>query len=313
MGDESWIELFLDAQQAERAATNNSVLAYSRDLNDFLGFMRPMGLALSEVTRGRIEEYLVDLDSRGFAKATRARRLSAIRQLYRFAFEEGWIQDNPAVGVTGPKLGKRLPKTLSEDSVERLLSCARSFGKSDSERLRNACLLELLYATGMRVSELVSLRSVNVRGDPDMIMVKGKGGKERMVPLSQPSKTALRAWVAELDRLGEAASANGGKPSPFLFPSSGKSGHLTRVGFYLLIKGIAAKAGLSPGDITPHALRHAFATHLLAHGADLRSIQTMLGHSDISTTEIYTHVLDERLKSLVLDRHPLARESGDGA
>ncbi|MCL4105382.1 UNVERIFIED_CONTAM: hypothetical protein GTU68_055513 [Idotea baltica] len=229
------------------------------------------------------------------ATSTRARRLSAVKQLYRFAFEEGLRGDNPAIQIKGPGRDKRLPKTLSENEVDRLLLAARALGKTDTDRLRNTCLMELLYATGMRVTELMSLPVSAARGDPRMLLVRGKGGKERMVPLSPPARIALSHWLTV-------------QPSRFLFPSRSKEGYLTRHWFYGVIKDMAVHAGVSPDKVTPHTLRHAFATHLLANGADLRSIQTLLGHADVATTEIYTHVLDERLRELVLQHHPLAKD-----
>ncbi len=303
-----WIAAFLEAQAAELDAARNTQLAYARDLGDFEGWLTGRAGALDTATRADIEAYLVHCEAQGLAQSTRARRLSAIRQLYRFVFEEGWRGDNPAIQIRGPGRRKSLPKTLSVEQVDRLLSAARDHGATDRERLRNACLMELLYATGMRVSELVELPLAAARGDPRMLLVRGKGGKERMVPLSAPARAALSAWLAERDREEEAARADRRQGSRHLFPSRGKAGHLTRNGFYLLIKEIAVAAGVSPAAVTPHTLRHAFATHLLAGGADLRVIQTLLGHADVSTTEIYTHVLDERLKALVLEHHPLARD-----
>ncbi|MCK8463563.1 site-specific tyrosine recombinase XerD [Aliiroseovarius sp. S1339] len=302
-----WISTFLEAQAAELDASENTLLAYGRDLKGFAEFADYKGLAFEDVTRADIETFMVDCDTMGLAQSTRARRLSAIKQLYRFAYEETWRKDNPALKIKGPGRSKSLPKILSEDQVDALLTTARTQGRSAAGRLRNTCLMELLYATGMRVSELVTLPVAATRGDPHMLLVKGKGGKERMVPLSGPARDALVEWLEARDGAEDSARANKGtKPSPFLFPSTGKSGHLTRHRFYGLIKEIAVAAGVSPSVVTPHRLRHAFATHLLAHGADLRSIQTLLGHADISTTEIYTHVLEERLKDLVLTHHPLA-------
>ncbi|GHE95449.1 tyrosine recombinase XerD [Aliiroseovarius zhejiangensis] len=302
-----WISTFLEAQAAELDASENTLLAYGRDLKGFAEFADDKGLDFADVSRADIEAFMVDCDTMGLAQSTRARRLSAIKQLYRFAYEEGWRPDNPAIKIKGPGRSKSLPKILSEDQVEALLTTARNHGRSPLDKLRNTCLMELLYATGMRVSELVTLPASAARGDPHILLVKGKGGKERMVPLSPLARDALAAWLEARDEAEDTARVNKGtKPSPFLFPSSGKSGHLTRHRFYGLIKEIAVAAGVSPDAVTPHRLRHAFATHLLAHGADLRSIQTLLGHADISTTEIYTHVLEERLKDLVLTHHPLA-------
>lgn len=302
-----WISTFLDAQAAELDASENTLLAYGRDLKGFAEFADDRGMGFADIARADIEAFMVDCDTMGLAQSTRARRLSAIKQLYRFAYEEGWRKDNPAIKIRGPGRSKSLPKILSEDQVDALLTTARDYGRSPMDQQRNTCLMELIYATGMRVSELVSLPVAAARGEPHMLLVRGKGGKERMVPLSAPSRDALAVWLATRDQAEEEARAKtGAKPSPFLFPSGGKSGHLTRHRFYGLIKEIAVAAGVAPSAVTPHRLRHAFATHLLAHGADLRSIQTLLGHADISTTEIYTHVLEERLKDLVLTHHPLS-------
>jgi integrase/recombinase XerD len=303
------IATFLEAQAAELDAAVNTRLAYARDLRDFADWLARQDLDLLAVLQNDIETYLVDLDTRGMSRATRARRLSAIRQFYRFAFEESWRADNPAVRIKGPGRDKRLPKTLSEEEVDRMIAAARETGGAD-ERIRNACLMELLYATGMRVSELVSLPVQAARGDPRMLLIRGKGGKERMVPLSPPARTAVAEWLVRRDRGEDLARLERGKPpSRFLFPSHGKAGHLTRHRFYGLIKEFAVAAGVMPDKVTPHTLRHAFATHLLARGADLRAIQTLLGHADLATTEIYTHVLEDRLQDLVLKHHPLARET----
>ncbi|MBJ6370340.1 tyrosine recombinase [Sedimentitalea arenosa] len=304
---EQWIATFLEAQAAELGAATNTLLAYGRDLKDFAGWMARRSDAFGTIERDGIESYLIDCDAQGLSRATRARRLSAIRQIYRFAFEEGWRADDPAIRIKGPGREKRLPKTLDVPEVDRLLTAARETGRTEADRLRNTCLMELLYATGMRVSELVALPVTAARGDPRMLLVLGKGGKERMVPLSPPARTAMADWLIARDAAETQARAKGAPGSRFLFPSRGKSGHLTRHRFYLLIKEMAVTGGVSPAKVTPHTLRHAFATHLLANGADLRSIQTLLGHADVATTEIYTHVLDERLSELVHGHHPLAR------
>ena len=303
--DDRWISAFLEAQAAEQDAARNTLLAYGRDLTDFRDWVEREGLSLARANRDDVERYLVSCAEAGLAKSTRARRLSSIRQLYRFAFEEGLRADNPAATISGPGRERRLPKTLSVEDVDRLLAAARTHGR---ETLRNTCLMELLYATGMRVSELVSLPMAAARGDPQMILVRGKGGKERLVPLSEPARAALAAWLAHRDAEDDRARAERRTPSRFLFPSRAKAGHLTRHRFHALVKELALAAGIPPAAVTPHTLRHAFATHLLAGGADLRSIQTLLGHADVGTTEIYTHVLEERLRSLVLDHHPLSRK-----
>ncbi|MGR3378603.1 site-specific tyrosine recombinase XerD [Salipiger abyssi] len=308
MSDRNWIGGFLEAQAAERGAADNTTAAYARDLADFSGWLAARGQGLDAAQRHDVEDYLVHCEAQGLAVSTRARRLSSIKQLYRFTFEEGLREDNPAVQIAGPGKSKRLPKTLSIEEVDRLLAAAETHGRNADDRLRNACLMQLLYATGMRVSELVTLPVSAARGDPRMLLIRGKGGKERMVPLSPPAREALATWLARRDALDEMGRARGKPASPHLFPSRGKAGHLTRHAFYLLIKDIAVSAGVSPAKVTPHTLRHAFATHLLQNGADLRAIQTFLGHADVATTEIYTHVLEERLKELVLDHHPMARD-----
>lgn len=303
-----WISSFLDAQAADLGAARNTRLAYGRDLLDFTGWLERKGISLAAADRSDVEGYLVFCDAQGLAKATRARRLSSIRQLYRFAFDEGWRSDNPALRISGPGKVQRLPKTLSADEVTRLLDAAAGKGRAPADRLRNRALFELLYATGMRVSELVTLPLAAVRGDPRMILVRGKGDKERMVPLSTPARGALADWLAQRDRDDDAARKAGKPASKYLFPGPGAAGHMTRQHFHLMVKDVAALAGIDPARVTPHTLRHAFATHLLAGGADLRVIQTLLGHADVATTEIYTHVLDEHLKDLVLNHHPLARK-----
>ncbi|MGB7241904.1 MAG: tyrosine recombinase [Sulfitobacter sp.] len=302
-----WISAFLEAQAAEVGSARNTLLAYGRDLLDFENWLTQKSIGFDTASRADVEAYLVYCDAQGLAKSTRARRLSAIKQLYRFAFEESWRKDNPAIQISGPGRDKRLPKTLGEDDVDRLLDAARNSGRNTIEKIRNTCLMELLYATGMRVTELVSLPVSTTRGDPRLLLILGKGGKERLIPLSPPARAALAAWLLVRDQLQEDAQSKGAAPSRFLFPSRGASGHLTRHRFYLLIKEFAVAGGVAPSRVTPHTLRHAFATHLLANGADLLSIQTLLGHADVSTTEIYTHVLEETLTKLVLEHHPLAK------
>ena len=301
-----WIEPFLEAASAERGAAGNTIAAYGADLKDFREFLKESGASFDAAQRRDILSYIKSLDSAGMSASTRSRRMSAIRQLYRFAYEEGWRSDNPASRIRNPRKARTLPKYLTEEEVSRLLEAAGQTGKTDCDRARNACMLELLYATGMRVSELVSLPLAATEGNPDMLLIVGKGSKERMVPLSAPARAKLLEWRRRRKQLEDAGPAKGRKKSKFLFPSRGKAGHFDRVRFYLLIKQIALSAGLDPEKVTPHRLRHAFATHLLANGADLVAIQTLLGHADVSSTEIYTHVLDERLKSLVFERHPLA-------
>ncbi len=304
-----WISTFLDAQAAEMGAATNTQLAYARDLKDVAGWLARQKRDFETASRDDMENYLLHCDAQGLARATRARRLSAIKQLYRFAFEEGWRKDNPAIQISGPGKDKRLPKTLSLAEVDGLLAASREMGRTAMDRLRNTALMELLYATGMRVTELVSLPVSSARGDPQMLLVRGKGDKERMVPLSPPARYALASWLIARDEAEDAARQKGKGSSLFLFPSRGKAGHLTRHRFYYVIKELAVHAGVSPAKVTPHTLRHAFATHLLENGADLRAIQMLLGHADVATTEIYTHVLEARLQELVLEHHPLAKDS----
>ena len=302
-----WISNFLEAQAAELGAARNTQEAYGRDLKDFLSFLESLGAGFATADRAMVEDYLVQCEAIGLATATKARRLSSIKQLYRFAFEEELRKDNPAIQVRGPRKDKRLPKSLSLQEVEQLLQTAHTMPKQRADKMRLTCLMDLLYATGMRVTELVSLPVAAVRGNPDMILVRGKGGKERMVPLSPGARDAVILWLSVRDQ-DEAHTK-----STFLFPSRGKQGHLTRIWFFQQIKKLALMAGVNAEKVTPHSLRHAFATHLLAGGADLRSIQTLLGHADIATTEIYTHIQYERLRELVLEHHPLARPQKTGA
>tara|TARA_B110000091_G_scaffold119262_1_gene128457 strand:- start:1390 stop:2310 length:921 start_codon:yes stop_codon:yes gene_type:complete len=302
-----WISNFLEAQTAEFGATRNTRAAYGRDLKDFLSFLEYNGADFASADRSMVESYLIQCDAIGLATSTRARRLSSIKQLYRFAFEEDLRKDNPAIQVRGPGKKKQLPKSMTVQDVEKLLQTSRTMPKQRTGKIRLTCLMELLYATGMRVTELVGLPAAAARGNPQMILVCGKGGKERMVPLSPGARSAIKLWLALRDQ-DETSSK-----SLFLFPSRGKDGHLTRIWFYQQIKKLADVAGVDPNKVTPHSLRHAFATHLLAGGADLRSIQTLLGHANIATTEIYTHIQDKRLSELVLKHHPLAHSLKTGA
>lgn len=305
-GMEQWISTFLEARAAEQGAARNTRLAYGRDLIDLAEWLAARKAAFQTADRAMIEDYLVFCDAQGLSKATRARRLSSIRQLYRFAHEEGWRDDNPTLRLRGPGRLDRLPQTLTRDEVTRLIEAAGQHGRTPADCLRNLTMMELLYATGMRVSELVDLPMAAVRGDPRTILVRGKGDKDRMVPLSTPARAALVEWLKIRDRAEDEARAKGRPQNRFLFPGTRKEQGMTRQTFYLLVKDFALRAGIDPDRVTPHRLRHAFATHLLAGGADLRAIQTMLGHADLSSTEIYTHVLDEGLRDLVLTRHPLA-------
>jgi integrase/recombinase XerD len=306
--DERLTALFLDMLAAERGAGTNTLAAYARDLADFSASLADRGRSVATATTEDIRHYLSALAKRGMRPATVARRLSAIRQLYRFLFAEGRRKDDPAAVLEGPKRARALPKTLTLAEVDRLLRVAGAHHPQAplAVRLRAArlaCLVELLYATGLRVSELVALPLSAARRDTRVVAVRGKGNKERLVPLNTAAKQAMAAYL-EL----RAQSGAAGEPAEtkWLFPSFGGSGHLTRQHFARELKALAAAAGLRAGQLSPHVLRHAFASHLLHNGADLRVVQTLLGHADISTTQIYTHVLEERLKSLVRDLHPLA-------
>ena len=306
--DERLIELFLDMLAAERGAQSNTLSAYRRDLDDFSSYLAGVRRTVANANTEQLRRYLGELARRGLSAATVARRLSAIRQLYRFLYAEGQRGDDPAAVLEGPKRTRPLPKTLSIADVDRLLRAAATCEPDAPlpRRLRAArlaCLLETLYATGLRVSELVALPLSAARRDARVIVVRGKGNKERMVPLNDAAKRSMQAYLMLLAEAGrEIKSAQ----SKWLFPSFGESGHLTRQHLARELKMLAAATGLRADRISPHVLRHAFASHLLHNGADLRVVQTLLGHADISTTQIYTHVLEERLKSLVRDLHPLA-------
>jgi len=291
---------------AERGASANTVDAYRRDLADFESFLRKRGRAIEESDTSSLRDYFASLGHAGFLPRTAARRLSALRQYHRFRYAEGLCAHDPTVALDSPRLGRPLPKFLSEGEVEALLGGARL--RPGPEGVRLVLLLELLYATGMRVSELVGLPLAAIARDRRLITVRGKGSKERLVPLSEPARQALEAWLPVRE-----TTLGRGKTSRWLFPSFGSAGHLTRHRFGQLLKELALSSGLDRAKVSPHVLRHAFATHLLAHGADLRSVQRLLGHADIATTQIYTHVLEERLRSLVQHHHPLAKSRKDRA
>jgi len=304
--DERLVRLYLDMLAAERGAGPNTLGAYRRDLEDLSLYMRGLRRSIASARTADLRAYLEQLSRRGLKATTAARRLSAMRQIYRFLYAEGHRGDDPAAVLEGPKRERALPKILSVSEVDRLL---RAAAQSDNAaplatRLRAArltCLIEILYATGLRVSELVALPITAARRDTRVIVVRGKGNKERLVPLNDAARRAIADYLALL-------ASTGAAPSKWLFPSFGDSGHLTRQHLARELKTLARAAGLRADQVSPHVLRHAFASHLLHNGADLRVVQTLLGHADISTTQIYTHVLQERLKSLVRDLHPLAHE-----
>ncbi len=294
------VEAFLEMLTAERGVAANTEQSYGRDLAAFAAFLEPRGTAVECADIAGIRDFLAQQSRAGMAASSTARRLSALRQFYRFLVMEGVRADDPSAAIDSPRRGRTLPRTLSEEQVEALISAAHR--RSGARGARLVALVELLYAAGLRVSELVGLPLSALSRDRSLVIVRGKGGKERMVPLNQPARAAIEAWLAVRNGFsGNRASL------PWLFPSRrAHGGHLTRDHFAVLLKELAAEAGIDPGAVSPHVLRHAFASHLLAHDADLRSVQQMLGHADISTTQIYTHVLDERLKTLVRTRHPLA-------
>ena len=292
-------ENFLEMMAAERGAALNTRDAYRRDLDDCTGFLARRGVALETASGEDLRAYLVHQAAIGMAARTQARRLSCLRQFYRFLFAEGGRGDDPTATLDAPRLGRPLPKYLSETEVSALLSAAAALPAADG--LLAGALMELLYATGLRVSELVGLPLAAVAREPRVLVVRGKGGKERMVPLSDPARAALAGWKAVREQMRPPRN-----PSKWLFPSHGASGHLTRSGFAKLLARLAVAAGIEPSRVSPHVLRHSFASHLLAGGADLRSVQEMLGHADIATTEIYTHIQDEQRLKLVRQHHPLA-------
>jgi len=309
--DDALVELFLDMQTAERGAGKNTLDAYRNDLADLAAHLRAAGRGIANASTDDLRGFLVSLSERGFAASSLARRLSALRQLYRFLYAEGKRTDDPAAVLEGPKRARTLPKILSIAEVDGLLACARAHAEDAKQppaaRLRAArllCLLEVVYATGLRVSELVALPATAARRDQKMLVVRGKGGKERLVPLNQAAKRAMAEYL-KLRAAGQDSSKKDAQ-SKWLFPSFGVEGHLSRQHFARDLKALGSAAGIAPARLSPHVLRHAFASHLLHNGADLRVVQTLLGHADISTTQIYTHVLEERLKALVRDLHPLA-------
>ena len=304
------IEDFLEMLAAERGAARNTTDAYRRDLEDFAGFQAASGRRLPATQPRDIADYLKHASESGLAATSRARRLSAIRQLFRFLAADAHIDKDPALGFAGPRKERTLPKTMSVAEVDRLLETARqridgSTGRDRIRALRLHALLEVLYATGMRVTELVSLPRTVLTGDDRVLTIKGKGGRERLVPLNSEARAALQRYLAvgTEDTAGVAPML----ATRWLFPSKSAEGYLTRQRLAQELKELALQAGLDATRISPHVLRHAFASHLLDRGADLRSVQQLLGHADISTTQIYTHVLEERLKKLVHDHHPLAK------
>jgi integrase/recombinase XerD len=304
---------FLETLAAERGAADNTIQAYRRDLEDFLTFLSGHGRTLDVVVAADISAYLRERFESGLSPASRARRLSAVRQLFKFLAGEGVVAENPAYGVLAPKKPRSLPKTLTVAEVDRLIETARNriepaSGRDRVRALRLYALIEMLYATGMRVTELVTLPRSVLTGDGRVLTIKGKGGRERLVPLNQAARDALERYLNVGFEDGVAPMLK----TKWLFASRGAEGHFTRQRLAQELKELATEAGIDPERVSPHVLRHAFASHLLDRGADLRSVQQLLGHADISTTQIYTHVLEERLKKLVFEHHPLATRGSGG-
>jgi integrase/recombinase XerD len=305
---------FLEALASERGASLNTIEAYRRDLADYEAYLHAQGADALKAGPGHVRGFLATRGAQSLSAASLARRLSAIRQFHRFLYAEGWRRDDPTLAIEGPRRSRPLPKLLSMAEVERLIETARegldAVERPLRERLlaaRMACLIELIYASGLRVSEVLSLKKSAASGKASLIAVSGKGDKERLAPLSRPALAAMKTFRALLDEAAPGAAAG-----PWLFPADSESGHMTRQAFARDLKRVAAAAGIAPKRVSPHVLRHAFASHLLHNGADLRVVQDLLGHADISTTQIYTHVLDERAKAMVRDLHPLNDETDGG-
>jgi integrase/recombinase XerD len=301
MSAAGWTEAFLEMMAVERSAARNTLTAYAKDLEDASGFLAKRGLDLADASLEDVEAYFGDLSARGLAPSTAARRRAAVRQFYRFVLGEGWRKDDPSRRVDAPRKGRPLPKVLSRDEVDRLIAAATA--RDGAQGLRVACMIELLYASGMRISELLALPLAALARDPAYLIVKGKGGKERLAPLNEAARTAVRAYLP----VRKSFVPKGQKDNPWLFPSRGEGGRLSGRRFSQLLEEAAVAAGIDPAKVSPHVLRHAFATHLLEGGADLRVVQTLLGHADIATTQIYTHVAGDRLREVVETRHPLAK------
>jgi integrase/recombinase XerD len=299
---EGWVEAFLEMMAVERAAAANTLRAYEKDLEDARGFLGRTGGDLDAADAEAIEAYFQDLGARGLSPATAARRRSAVRQFYRFALGEGWRTDDPSRRVVAPKAGRPLPKVLSRAEIDALLAAASA--KDGAQGLRLSCIIELLYASGLRISELLALPLSALARDPAFLMVKGKGGKERLAPLNDAARAAVKAYLEGRPQF----LPKGQKDSPWLYPSRGKGGRLTARRVSQLLEDAAIAAGIDREKVSPHVLRHAFATHLLEGGADLRVIQTLLGHADIGTTQIYTHVAGEHLAEVVRTKHPLGKK-----
>jgi integrase/recombinase XerD len=297
-----WSDAFLEMMAVERSAARNTLTAYAKDLIDCSGFLAGRGRDLSDASDEDIEAYFHELGLRGLAPATAARRRASVRQFYRFVLGEGWRKDDPSRRVDAPKKGRPLPKVLSRAEVEALIAAAGA--RDGASGLRLGCMIEILYASGLRISELLALTLSSLARDPAYLIVRGKGGKERLAPLNDAARQAVKAYLPVRVQF----LAKGVKDSPWLFPSRGAGGKLTARRMAQMLDEAALGAGIDAARVSPHVLRHAFATHLLEGGADLRAVQTLLGHADIATTQIYTHVAEDRLREVVQKRHPLARK-----
>ena len=302
MSGADWIEAFLEMMAGERASARNTLTAYGKDLADAQAFLKGRGVDLSNARPEQIEAYFAALSDRGMSPATAARRRSAVRQFYRFVLGEGWRADDPSRRVDAPKKGRPLPKVLSRAEVDAIIAAAGA--RDGAQELRLACMVELAYASGLRISELTALPLAALARDPAYLIVKGKGGKERLAPLNDAARAAVKAYL----EVRRGFLPKGDAANPWLFPSRSKAGRLTPRRFAQLLDEAAADAGIDPARVSPHVLRHAFATHLLEGGADLRVVQKLLGHADIATTQIYTHVAGERLREVVASKHPLAKK-----
>ena len=298
-----WAEAFLEMMAVERAAAKNTITAYGKDLADASGFLAGRGRDLGDASAEDIEAYFAALGARGLSPATASRRRAAVRQFYRFVLGEGWRTDDPSRRVDAPKRGRPLPKVLSRDEVDAIIAAASA--KDGAQGLRIGCVVELIYASGLRISELTALPLAALARDPADLMVTGKGGKDRLAPLNDAARRAVKAYL----EVRKTFLPKGDLANPWLFPSRGKAGRMTPRRFAQLLDEAAADAGVDPARVSPHVLRHAFATHLLEGGADLRVVQKLLGHADIATTQIYTHVAGDRLAQVVTSKHPLSRKS----
>ena len=303
MSGAGWVEAFLEMMAVERASAKNTLTAYGKDLSDAQAFLGARKNSLAAASAEDVEAYFNALSDRGLSPATAARRRAAVRQFYRFVLGEGWRSDDPSRRVEAPKKGRPLPKVLSREEVDRIIAAAAA--RDGAQGLRLGCMVELAYASGLRISELTALPLSVLARDPAYLIVKGKGGKERLAPLNAAARSAVKAYL----EIRKTFLPKGDAANPWLFPSHGKSGRLTPRRFAQLLDEAAADAGIDPARVSPHVLRHAFATHLLEGGADLRVVQKLLGHADISTTQIYTHVAGDRLREVIETKHPLAKKS----